>query len=114
MVEHDEPAECADPCFLALTRPAMFMGVPMEAFALNGIGTTAFYLVMGHIKYAVVGVVLHFVFRALVWEDHNRFNLIAAWLATRGLQKNRMYWQGSSTSPSRLLTSYSTSDDTHV
>ena len=109
-----EPDEVEDICFLALTRPAMFLGVPMEAFALNGVATTVIFLVAGSIKYALLGFVMHFVARALVWHDHNRFNLIAAWIETRGIQRNTAYWGGSSVSPARLKHTYTLADATHV
>ena len=65
-----------DICFLACTRPAMFLGVTMEAFGFNVIGSTIAFLVLGSIRYAVIGIAVHFVFRALIWHDHNRFRIL--------------------------------------
>ena len=88
-----------DICFLACTRPAMFIGVTMEAFGFNVIGTTIAFLVLGSIRYAVIGVVIHFVFRALIWHDHNRFRILMAWIETRGRMRNGLHWGGSTVTP---------------
>jgi type IV secretion system protein VirB3 len=105
-----EAPEINDTCFLALTRPVMFMGVPMEAFGLNAVVSTMFYLLMGSIKYAAAGVVVHFVFREIVRRDHNMFRVLKAYLDTRGIQRNLALWGGSSVSPARLVPKYSEGD----
>jgi type IV secretion system protein VirB3 len=115
MAEHDdEPNEINDVCFLALTRPAMFLGVPMEAFAIVGIVTTVFYVGMGNVIYALFGVVFHFIARAIVWDDYNKFSVWFAWANTGGIQLNKDYWGGSSVSPTRLKPTYSAEDMDHV
>jgi type IV secretion system protein VirB3 len=115
MAEHDEePAEVQDVCFLTLTRPAMFLGVPMEAFAVVCMVTTVFYVAMGNILWAGFGVVFHFMARAIVWHDYNKFSVLFAWANTGGIQLNKDYWGGASVSPARLYTTYSREDVTHV
>ena len=88
-----------DICFLACTRPAMFLGVTMEAFGFNVIGSTIAFLLLGSIRYATIGIVIHFVFRALIWHDHNRFRILLAWIETRGRMRNGLHWGGSTVSP---------------
>ena len=88
-----------DICFLACTRPAMFLGVTMEAFGFNVIGSTIAFLLLGSIRYATIGIVIHFVFRALIWHDHNRFRILLAWIETRGRMRNGLHWGGASVTP---------------
>ncbi|MCV9910259.1 type IV secretion system protein VirB3 [Brucella sp. HL-2] len=91
-----------DTLFIACTRPAMFAGVTMEAMGINVIATTIFYLAAGSVAYALVGIVFHFIFRALVKHDHNMFRIVLAWVETRGRSRNTSYWGGSSISPMKL------------
>ena len=92
-----------DTLFVACTRPAMIAGVTMEALGINVMATTIFYLAAGSVAYALVGVVFHFVFRALVKHDHNMFRILLAWVETRGRSRNSFYWGGTSLSPLRLV-----------
>jgi type IV secretion system protein VirB3 len=108
-----EADEIRDMCFLALTRPSMVLGVPLEACIVNGIATFVTAVNTGAFWLLGVGVAIHFVMRALVWEDHNRFRLLRAWIETRGIQLNRAYWGGSSVSPGRVVTTYSVGDIDH-
>lgn len=96
------PALEEDTLFIACTRPAMYAGVTMEALGMNVIATTIFYLAAGSVAYALVGVVFHFIFRALVKHDHNMFRIVVAWVETRGRSRNTSHWGGSSISPLRL------------
>ena len=91
-----------DTLFVACTRPAMFAGVTMEAMGINVIATTIFYLAAGSIAYAFIGIVFHFIFRALVKHDHNMFRILLAWVETRGRSRNTSHWGGSSISPLKL------------
>ncbi|WP_273793758.1 type IV secretion system protein VirB3 [Brucella anthropi] len=91
-----------DTLFIACTRPAMFAGVTMEAMGINVIATTIFYLAAGSVAYALVGIVFHFIFRALVKHDHNMFRIMLAWVETRGRSRNISHWGGSSLSPLKL------------
>jgi type IV secretion system protein VirB3 len=88
-----------DTLFIACTRPAMIAGVTMEAMAMNIMLTTILYIVAGSIAYALVGVVFHLVFRALVKHDHNMFRILLAWVETRGRSRNTAYWGGTTLSP---------------
>ncbi|WP_113435079.1 type IV secretion system protein VirB3 [Rhizobium sp. SYY.PMSO] len=98
----DQPTLEDDTLFIACTRPAMIAGVTMEAMGLNVMATTIFYLAAGSVAYALVGVVFHFVFQALVKHDHNMFRILVAWVETRGRSRNSGYWGGATLSPLRL------------
>ena len=91
-----------DMLFIACTRPALFAGVTMEAMGINVIATTIFYLAAGSVAYALVGIVFHFIFRALVKHDHNMFRIVLAWVETRGRSRNISHWGGSSLSPLKV------------
>lgn len=94
-----------DPLFLACTRPAMFLGVPMEAFGLNMMATTVIFLVGGSLLYLGVGAVIHVVCQAIVRHDHNAFRVLLCALETRGRHRNRPTWGGHSVSPLRVVAS---------
>jgi type IV secretion system protein VirB3 len=99
-----------DTLFIACTRPAMIAGVTMEAMGMNVMLTTILYIAAGSIAYALVGVVFHLVFRALVKHDHNMFRILVAWLETRGRSRNSAYWGGTTLSPLRLARKYDERD----
>ncbi|ANK95544.1 MULTISPECIES: type IV secretion system protein VirB3 [Rhizobium] len=95
-----------DTLFLACTRPAMIAGVTMEAMGVNIMLTTILYITAGSIAYALTGVVFHFLFRALVKHDHNKFRILLAWIETRGRSRNAAYWGGATLSPLKLIRRY--------
>jgi type IV secretion system protein VirB3 len=99
-----------DTLFLACTRPAMIAGVTMEAMGMNIMLTTVLYITSGSIAYAFVGIVFHFVFRALVKHDHNMFRILMAWMETRGRSRNRSHWGGATLSPLKLVRRYDERD----
>ena len=99
-----------DTLFLACTRPAMIAGVTMEAMGANVMTTTILYIIAGSIAYALVGVVFHLIFRALVKHDHNMFRILLAWIETRGRSRNGAYWGGASLTPLRLVRRYDERD----
>ncbi|MBM3093777.1 type IV secretion system protein VirB3 [Ensifer sp. T173] len=88
-----------DTLLLACTRPIMVAGVTMEAMAINVMLT---FIVAGSIVYALVGVVLHLAFKALVKHDHNMFRVLVACIETRGRARNAVLWGGSTVTPLRL------------
>jgi type IV secretion system protein VirB3 len=95
-----------DPLFLACTRPAMVMGVPMEAMGVNVILSGLVFLVGGSLLYLLVAPVLHMVFRAICRADHNAFRLIFVYVDTKGRARNAALWGGSSPSPLPLVRRY--------
>ena len=108
-----EPHEIEDVCFLALTRPVMLLGVPVEGVGVNLVFSMCCFILLG-IQYGLVGIPLHFLVRAIAWHDHNRFAVLRSWIEVRGKQLNRSYWGGSSCSPARVRHTYSILDDTHA
>ncbi|KQT62246.1 MULTISPECIES: type IV secretion system protein VirB3 [unclassified Aureimonas] len=99
-----------DTLFLACTRPAMIAGVTMEAMGINMILTTVLFIVAGSVVYALVGVVLHLIFKAVVKHDHNMFQVLLAWIDTRGRARNGAIWGGSTVTPLKLVRRYDARD----
>lgn len=104
------PALEEDTLFIACTRPAMIAGVTVEAMGMNIMLTTILYIVAGSVAYALVGVVFHLVFRALVKHDHTMFRILLAWIETRGRSRNSAYWGGATLSPLKLARKYDERD----
>ncbi|WP_420469949.1 type IV secretion system protein VirB3 [Brevundimonas sp. FT23042] len=88
-----------DPLFLACTRPAMVLGVPMEAMGVNVILSGVIFLAGGSLLYLLGAPALHLVFRAICKADHNAFRLLFVYVDTKGRSRNGALWGGSSTSP---------------
>jgi type IV secretion system protein VirB3 len=82
----------------------------MEAMGINIMLTTILYITAGSIAYALVGIVFHLVFRALVKHDHNMFRILLAWIETRGRARNAAYWGGATLSPLMLVRCYDERD----
>jgi len=95
-----------DPLFLACTRPAMVMGVPMEAMGVNVIVSGLVFLIGGSLVYLLVAPALHLVFRAICQTDHNAFRLLFVYVDTKGRARNGALWGGSSPSPLPLVRRY--------
>ena len=92
-----------DPLFLACTRPAMVMGVPMEAMGVNVILSGVVFLVGGSLLYLLVAPALHLVFRGICKADHNAFRLLFVYVDTKGRARNGATWGGSSPTPLPLV-----------
>ncbi|MBK5570019.1 type IV secretion system protein VirB3 [Ensifer sp. SSB1] len=99
-----------DTLFIACTRPAMIAGVTMEAMGMNIMLTTTLHIVTGSVAYALVGVVFHLLFSALVKHDHNMFRILLAWVETRGRSRNSGYWGGATLAPLKLARKYDERD----
>lgn len=95
-----------DPLFLACTRPAMVMGVSMEAMGVNVIVSGLVFLIGGSLVYLLVAPALHLVFRAICRTDHNAFRLLFVYVDTKGRARNGALWGGSSPSPLPLVRRY--------
>lgn len=95
-----------DPLFLACTRPAMVMGVPMEAMGVNVILSGLVFLLGGSLLYLLVAPALHMAFRAVCRADHNAFRLLFLYVDTKGRARNSALWGGSSPSPLPLVRRY--------
>ena len=69
-----------DVLFLALTRPAMIFGIPVEAFAMCcGIGGLAM-IAADSIFYLPIAIPLLGVSRLIVERDQNAFQILFRWL----------------------------------
>ncbi len=99
-----------EPLFLACTRPAMVMGVPMEAMGVNVILSGVAFLVGGSLLYLLVAPALHLVFRAICKADHNAFRLLLVFVDTKGRSRNGAIWGGSSSTPLPLVRRYRASE----
>lgn len=88
-----------DTLFLACTRPAMWQGVPMEAVGINMMMTSIFFVMMGNPLYMLIGVVFHYVIRAMISRDYNMFTTLRLWSETKARARNIDIWGGSSVSP---------------
>ncbi len=99
-----------DPLFLACTRPAMVMGVPMEAMGVNVIVSGVAFLAGGSLLYLLIAPALHLVFRAICKADHNAFRLLFVYVDTKGRSRNAGVWGGSSTSPLAVVRRYVASE----
>ena len=93
-----EPLE-QEPLFLACTRPALVLGVPMEAMGINLIVSCVAFLAGGSLLYLLVAPAAHLVFRAICKADPNAFRVLYLALETRGRARNAGLWGGSSASP---------------
>ena len=88
----------------------MIGGVTMEAMGINMIFTTILFIVAGSVAYALVGLVFHVIFKAIVKHDHNMFRVLLGWIETRGRTRNSGFWGGSSLTPMKLVRRYDERD----
>ncbi|HEY8616093.1 type IV secretion system protein VirB3 [Phenylobacterium sp.] len=88
-----------DILFLACTRPALVLGVPMEAMGLNLMASSVAFLAGGSLLYLLCAPALHLVFRAVCRADPNAFRVLWLWLETRGRARNAALWGGGSPTP---------------
>jgi type IV secretion system protein VirB3 len=105
------PVRETDVLFLACTRPAMFLGIPIQAFevliirygevfVLSGLATHSVWRLFWC---AVLSLASYAVCRALTAIDHNIFGILFLWLTTKGrTTRNAAYWGGFSASPAPL------------
>ena len=91
-----------DPLFLALTRPAMIFGIPMEAFALSCGAAGLAMISADSIFYLLLAVPLLVAARIIVERDQNAFQILFRWLDTSARCRNRAFWGGTTCSPLRL------------
>ena len=91
-----------DILFLACTRPALVLGVPMEAMGVNLIVSAVAFLAGGSALYLLAAPAIHLAFRAICKADPNAFRVIYLFLETRGRARNGGLWGGGSASPLRL------------
>jgi type IV secretion system protein VirB3 len=98
-VRNPEERLAEDTLFLACTRPAMIVGVPMEAMGINIILTAIAFLAAHSPACLLTAPALHLVFQAICKSDHNAFRVLWLYVETKGRARNGALWGGSSTTP---------------
>ncbi|NMN07549.1 MULTISPECIES: VirB3 family type IV secretion system protein [unclassified Novosphingobium] len=89
-----------DALFLALTRPTMWLGVPVEATLLIGMASVGVLMVLGNPVWALaIGGALLGAARLIVRTDYNMFKILLLFGQTKLRAPNRALWGGSSYSP---------------
>lgn len=103
----DENGLQSDPLFGGLTRPAMILGLPIEAAAGIGAGTMVVFLItkianldiMWTIMSLGLGGVLYALARMVCARDPRAFRYLMLQLRTKGAHRTRGYWKSGSYSP---------------
>jgi type IV secretion system protein VirB3 len=94
-----------DPLHLALTRPAMIMGVTYAAFMLNLLIVMEVFITTRNMFYLLIFVPVHLTFYSMCQYDARIFDLCALWLQTKAAAivfGNWRYWKASSYSPQSI------------
>lgn len=101
----EEPLN-TDRLYLALTRPAMVFGVPLEAaFISVMIGGLA--MVIGDsLFYLILAVPLLVISYFVVKRDQNAFRVLFRFFDTGAKCRNQAFWGGSSPSPLQVQRRY--------
>lgn len=89
-----------NPLFLAVTRPALWAGIPIEAAVLLLITSASVLIETNNPVYA--GLVVAFgysISRLIVRHDVNAFRLLFLWGQTKLGSRNAGFWGGSSYTP---------------
>lgn len=97
-----EPVELPvrNPLFLAVTRPALWAGIPIEAAVLLLIVSATVLIWSNSPVYAALVVAFGYsMSRLIVRHDVNAFRLLFLWGRTKLGNRNRGFWGGSSYSP---------------
>lgn len=99
-----------DRLYLALTRPAMLFGVPMEAACLSML-TGGLAMILGDsIAYLILIVPLLAMSHVIVKRDQNAFRILFRFFDTGAKCRNRAHWGGASSSPLRIRQTYNIED----
>ena len=95
-----------DIVYLALTRPAMFYGVPFEAALCCGAIACLAMILTDNIFFLALFFPLFGISKLIVKKDANAFRVLFRFLETKAKCANRALWGGSSTSPLRVVRRY--------
>ena len=93
-----EPLE-TDTLYLAATRPAMFMGVPLTVGAILLMLAGFVVVLLKNPLYLFVMVPLWFAARELVARDYNAVGVVLLYLRTAGRSVDSGRWGGASVAP---------------
>lgn len=89
-----------NPLFLAVTRPALRAGIPIEAAVLLLISSASVLIWSNSPVYAAIVVAFGYsISRLIVRHDVNAFRLLFLWGRTKLGNRNRSFWGGSSYTP---------------
>ena len=89
-----------NPLFLAVTRPALWAGIPIEAAVLLLIASASVLIQSNSPVYAgLVAMFGYSISRLIVRHDVNAFRLLFLWGRTKLGNRNRAFWGGSSYTP---------------
>ena len=89
-----------NPLFLAVTRPALWAGIPIEAAVLLLITSASVLIETNSPVYAgLVAAFGYSISRLIVRHDVNAFRLLFLWGRTKAANRNRAFWGGSSYTP---------------
>ncbi len=92
-----EPLE-TDTLYLAATRPALFMGVPLAVGALLLMLGGLIVVLMKNPLYLAVMLPLWFAAREMVSRDYNAVGVVLLYLRTAGRSVDNHMWGGASVS----------------
>ena len=89
--------------FLAVTRPALWAGIPIEAAVPILLAAACVLIGTNNPIYApITGAVMYALARLIVRQDVNAFRLLFLWGRTKAANRNRAFWGGSSYTPLTL------------
>jgi type IV secretion system protein VirB3 len=91
-----------DTLYLAATRPAMFMGVPLAVGAILLMVAGLIVVLFKDPLYLVVMAPLWFAARELVARDYNAVGVVLLYLRTAGRSVDSRKWGGASVSPAPI------------
>ena len=96
-----EPLE-ADTLYLAATRPAMFMGVPLSLGAMLLMLAGLIVVLFKNPLYLTIMAPLWLAARELVARDYNAVGVVLLYLRTAGRSVDSKRWGGASVSPAPI------------
>jgi type IV secretion system protein VirB3 len=91
-----------DTLYLAATRPAMFMGVPLAVGAILLMLAGLLVVILKNPLYLAVMLPLWFAARELVARDYNAVGVVLLYLRTAGRSVDSRRWGGASVSPNPM------------
>ena len=84
-------------CYLALTRPALLWGVPLEAVAINAIVTLLAGMILSApvwyrspFEFWAAGYPIHLILQRITSWDYHGFRTIRLWLQTTGVGRTTL------------------------
>ena len=99
-MDKDREVMARNPLFLAVTRPALFAGIPIEAAVFVLLCSVITLIATSNPVYGLaVAAVMFGISRLVVRQDVNAFRLIFLWGRTKAANRNRVFWGGSSYTP---------------